>query len=113
MTLEEWAGRVDAFLAQTVPAIEPHVEGPAIYEMLRERGIPRITPEDPAWRRNGRWASARVAEDDASLRVAFVPRDPVDTRYPDEERSHEKMYVRSDAGAREAALDITRFLREG
>ncbi|HZO92372.1 MAG TPA: hypothetical protein VFB22_01265 [Candidatus Baltobacteraceae bacterium] len=96
MTLEQWAGRLDALARAEQLAIPAHG--------TNERGY-------PDWSAGGRGAWVRVAEDDATLRMFFVPRDPADTALADEERSHEKTYVRSDVGAREAARDLARFLR--
>jgi len=95
MTLEEWAARLDELAAGEGVATPPHAR--------RDDG-------NPSWTAGGRSAWVRIAEDDATLRAFFVPRDPADPAVPDEERSHEKTYVRSDAGAREAARDIARFL---
>jgi hypothetical protein len=94
MTLEEWAARLDALAAAEGLGLPPHD--------LREDGNPR-------WSANGRAAWVRVAEDDATLRAFFIPRDAGDTAVADEEHSREKTYVRSDVGAREAARDIARF----
>ena len=109
MTLEEWAAHIDALLAQRTPQIEAHVESLSIYETLYDLGVRGITRDNPAWRHGGRWVSARVSEDDSSLRLMFIPRNEADEAYPDVEHSHEKLYFRSDAGAREAAIDIARF----
>ncbi len=110
MTFEEWAGRVDAALAQIGAALPAHRSGREVYEALRARGVAKIAVDDPAWEHGGRAVSIRVAEDDAALRAAFVPRDGPDEAQPDEELSRLKTYVRSDVGAREAARDIAAFL---
>jgi hypothetical protein len=95
MTLAEWAARLDELAAGERPGLPGHE--------ARADG-------NPAWSANGRTAWVRVAEDDATLRAFFVPRDRADAAIVDEERSTEKTYVRSDAGAREAARDIAHFL---
>ena len=110
MTIEEWAGRVDEALAQRGGVLPAHHSGRDVYEALRARGVAKIGLDDPAWEHGGRAVSARVAEDGATLRAAFVPRGEADEAMPDEELSRLKTYVRSDVGAREAAHDIATFL---
>jgi hypothetical protein len=110
MTLEEWARRVDAVLAQTTPPLPAHVANPDVYDRLRGRGVEKITVADPVWAHDRRFVVVRIAEDDSSLRASFVPRDEHDSAIPDATFHREKAYVRSDAGAVEAARDIAAFL---
>lgn len=117
MTIEEWAQRVDALLAANGGApgerrteFAAHASGRELTEALRARGAAKLAPGDPVWQHAGRAVAVRVAEDDATLRASFVPRDRTDAAQPDEELSRLKLYVRSDVGAREAARDIAAFL---
>ncbi len=110
MTIEEWAQRVDALLAEHGTDIAAHAAGTEVTEAMHARGVAKLGPDDPVWEHAGRAVAARVAEDDATLRASFVPRAAADPAMPDEELSRLKMYVRSDAGAREAARDIAAFL---
>jgi hypothetical protein len=110
MTIEEWAERVDALLAQHDPALSAHAGDRDVTEAMHARGVAKLAPGDPVWQHAGRAVAVRVAEDDATLRASFVPHDPTDAAVPDEEHSRLKMYVRSNAGAREAARDMAAFL---
>lgn len=110
MTIEEWAQRVDALLAEHPAGLAAHASGIELIEALHARGVTKLAPGDPVWQHAGRTVAVWVASDDATLRGSFVPRDPTDTAQPDEELSRLKLYVRSDVGAREAARDIGAFL---
>ncbi len=117
MTIEEWAEKVDALLAADGGApgerragLAAHASGMDLTEAMHARGVTKLGPGDPVWQHAGRAVAVRVAEDDATLRASFVPRDRTDAAAPDEEQSRLKLYVRSDVGAREAARDIAAFL---
>jgi hypothetical protein len=110
MTLDEWAGRVDADLAAIAPDLPAHDANPDLYDRLRGRGVEKITVRDPVWGYERRFVVARVAEDDSSLRAPFVPRDEHDPAIPDAIATHEMTYMRSAAGAAAAARDIAAFL---
>ncbi|MEA2663939.1 MAG: hypothetical protein QOI11_883 [Candidatus Eremiobacteraeota bacterium] len=110
MTIEEWAERVDALLAEHGAGLAAHASGMEVTEAMHARGVAKLQPGDPVWQHAGRAAAVWIAADDATLRASFVPRDRTDAAAPDEELSRLKMYVRSDVGAREAACDIAAFL---
>lgn len=110
MTIEEWAARVDALLAEHGGGLAAHASGMDLTEAMHARGVAKLAPGDPVWQHAGRAVAVWVASDDSTLRGSFVPRDGADEAVPDEELSHLKMYVRSEIGAREAARDIAAFL---
>lgn len=110
MTIEEWAEKVDALLAEHGSALSAHASGMDVTEAMHARGVAKLAPGDPVWQHAGRAVAVWIAADDATLRASFVPRDPTDAAQPDEEQSRLKLYVRSDVGAREAARDIAAFL---
>jgi hypothetical protein len=93
MTLEEWADRVDALIA----------EGGAI-------SVTHVGAHEPTWTSGGRSVRIRVAEDEASLRAFFTRRDATDTAVPDQQLGRERTFMRGEAGAHEAARDIVQFL---
>jgi hypothetical protein len=93
MTIEEWADRVDARIAESGTISVTHVGA-----------------HEPTWTSDGRSVRIRVAEDQASLRAFFTPRGAADTAVPDHQIGRERMYMRGEAGAHEAARDIVQFL---
>jgi hypothetical protein len=110
MTIEEWAARIDALLAEHGGGLTAHTSGMDVTEAMHARGVAKLAPGDPVWQHAGRAVAVWIAADDSTLRASFVPRGGADAAEPDEEHSRLKMYVRSDVGAREAARDITAFL---
>ncbi len=103
MTLEDWARRVDDVLATREPLLRQHVAADSrAVEALRSCGVTKFTPGDPLWTANAGSVGARVAEDDATLRVVFIP--------GAQGAIHERTFVRSDAGAVDAGAEIAAFL---
>ncbi|MBV9439837.1 MAG: hypothetical protein JOZ24_07585 [Candidatus Eremiobacteraeota bacterium] len=94
MTLDEWARRVDVALRRIEPSLEPHCD-------------------DAAWTRAGRSVKVVIAEDDASLRAFFAPRDDDDPAASQPGFTRERIYMRGDADARSAAREVAAFLLFG
>jgi hypothetical protein len=110
MTLDQWAARVDEHLSEAAPDLPRHEAAGELADRLNADGETRFNPGDPAWQYRERTVAMRVAEDDASIRALFVPRDEMDPAYPAGEHSRLRAYVRGEASARDAAGDIATFL---
>ena len=103
MTLDDWATRVDDAIAAQGLDVRGHARADErAVEALRACGITRFTVGDPLWTGDRGSIGARVAEDDATLRAVFIPAQAGDIS--------ERTYVRSAAGAVEAAGAIVNFL---
>jgi hypothetical protein len=109
MTLDQWAARVDEHLSESAPDLPRHEAAGELADALNGDET-RFDRDDPVWRYRERTVAMRVAEDDASIRALFVPRDETDPAYPDSEHSRLRAYLRGEASARDAAGDIATFL---
>jgi hypothetical protein len=109
MTLDQWSARVDEHLIAAAPDLPRHEAAGELADALNAGGETRFDPDDPVWRYRERTVAMRVAEDDASIRAHFVPRDETDPAYPSGEHSRLRAYLRGESSARDAARDIATF----